>query len=36
VELTSISIAASLCIGVGAVLVFLFAVKKNYFRNGDA
>jgi hypothetical protein len=32
-ELTWISIAASLCMGVGAVLVFIFAVKKNYFRN---
>ncbi len=32
-ELTWIAIAASLCMGIGAVLVFIFAVKKNYFRN---
>jgi hypothetical protein len=32
-ELTWIAIIASLCMGVGAVLVFIFAVKKNYFRN---
>ena len=32
-ELTWIAIAASLCMGIGAVLVFVFAVKKNYFRN---
>jgi nitrogen fixation-related uncharacterized protein len=32
-ELTWIAIVASLCMGVGAVLVFIFAVKKNYFRN---
>jgi len=32
-ELTWISIIASICMGVGAVLVFIFAVKKNYFRN---
>ena len=32
-ELTWISIIASLLMGIGAVLVFVFAVKKNYFRN---
>lgn len=32
-ELTWITIIASLCMGIGAVLVFVFAVKKNYFRN---
>lgn len=32
-ELTWITIVASLCMGIGAVLVFVFAVKKNYFRN---
>ena len=32
-ELTWITITASLFMGIGAVLVFVFAVKKNYFRN---
>jgi len=32
-EITWIAILASLCMGVGAALVFVFAVKKNYFRN---
>lgn len=32
-EFTWIAIIASLCMGMGAVLVFVFAVKKNYFRN---
>ena len=32
-ELTWITIAASLFMGIGAVLVFVFAVKKNYFKN---
>lgn len=32
-ELTWIAILASLCMGIGAVLVFVFAVKKNYFRD---
>lgn len=32
-ELTWITITASLCMGIGAVLVFVFAVKKNYFRD---
>ena len=30
---TWLAILASLCMGIGAVLVFVFAVKKNYFRN---
>jgi len=33
VELTWLAIIASLCMGAGAVLVFVYAVKKNYFRN---
>jgi len=32
-ELTWITITASLFMGIGAALVFVFAVKKNYFRN---
>jgi hypothetical protein len=32
-EVTWIAILASLCMGIGAVLVFVFAVKRNYFRN---
>lgn len=32
-ELTWLAIIASLCMGIGAVLVFVFAVKKNYFHN---
>jgi len=32
-EFTWIAIVASLCMGIGAVLVFVFAVKKNYFQN---
>ena len=32
-EVTWIAILASLCMGIGAVLIFVFAVKKNYFRN---
>ena len=32
-ELTWIAIIASLCMGIGAALVFVFAVKKNYFRH---
>lgn len=32
-EVTWIAILASLCMGIGAALVFVFAVKKNYFRN---
>jgi hypothetical protein len=32
-EFTWITIIASLCMGIGAVLVFVFAVKKNYFSH---
>ena len=32
-ELTWLAIIASLCMGIGAILVFVFAVKRNYFRN---
>jgi len=32
-ELTWLAIIASLCMGLGAVLLFVFAVKRNYFRN---
>lgn len=32
-EFTWLTIIASLCMGIGAVLVFVFAVKKNYFRD---
>jgi len=32
-DFTWIAIIASLCMGIGAVLVFVFAVKKNYFKN---
>ena len=32
-ELTWIAICASICMGMGAVLVFIYAVKRNYFRN---
>jgi hypothetical protein len=32
-EVTWIAILASLCMGIGAALIFVFAVKKNYFRN---
>ena len=32
-ELTWIAIGASICMGLGAVLVFIYAVKRNYFRN---
>lgn len=32
-ELTWIAIIASVCMGIGAVLIFVFAVKRNYFRN---
>ena len=32
-EFTWITIVASLCMGIGAVLVFVFAVKKNYFSD---
>ena len=32
-EFTWIAIIASLCMGIGAALVFVFAVKKDYFRD---
>jgi hypothetical protein len=32
-EFTWITIIASLCMGIGAALVFVYAVKKNYFHN---
>ena len=32
-DLTWIAIIASLCMGIGAALIFIFAVKKNYFRD---
>jgi hypothetical protein len=33
VELTWVTIAASLCMGLGAAFLFVFAVKKDWFRN---
>ncbi|MFN0112805.1 MAG: hypothetical protein ACKVZH_28430 [Blastocatellia bacterium] len=32
-ELTWIAIIASLFMGIGALLIFIFAVKQDYFRN---
>jgi len=32
-EFTWLAIIASLFMGIGAVLVFIFAVKRDYFRN---
>ena len=32
-ELTWLAIIASLCMGIGAVLIFVFAVKRNYFNH---
>jgi hypothetical protein len=32
-ELTWVAIAASLCMGLGAACLFVFAVKKDWFRN---
>ncbi|MFY9644233.1 MAG: hypothetical protein WAK29_03590 [Terriglobales bacterium] len=32
-EVTWLAIIASLCMGIGAALIFVFAVKKNYFRD---
>jgi len=32
-EVTWIAILASLCMGIGAALVFVFAVKKDYFKD---
>jgi hypothetical protein len=34
-EFTWIAIIASLCMGIGAALVFVYAAKKNYFHNID-
>jgi len=33
VNLTWLAIAASLCMGLGAALLFLYAVKKDWFRD---
>jgi len=32
-EFTWLTILASLCMGIGAALLFVFAAKKNYFHN---
>lgn len=32
-ELTWVAIAASLCMGLGAAFLFVYAVKKDWFRN---
>jgi hypothetical protein len=32
-EVTWLAIIASLFMGIGGVLIFIFAVKRNYFRN---
>ena len=32
-EFTWITIIASLCMGIGAALVFVFAARKDYFHN---
>ena len=32
-EFTWITIIASLCMGIGAALVFVYAAKKDYFHN---
>ena len=32
-DVTWIAILASVCMGIGAVLIFVFAVKRNYFRD---
>ncbi len=32
-DVTWISILASLCMGIGAALIFVFAVKKDYFKD---
>ncbi|MBS1873007.1 MAG: hypothetical protein JSU00_07315 [Acidobacteria bacterium] len=32
-ELTWIALAASLMMGLGAACIFIFAVKRDYFRN---
>lgn len=32
-DVTWVAIIASVLMGIGAVLIFVFAVKRNYFRN---
>ena len=32
-EVTWIAILASLCMGIGAALIFVFTVKKNYYKD---
>jgi hypothetical protein len=32
-ELTWVAIAASLCMGAGAACIFVYAVRKDWFRN---
>lgn len=32
-DVTWIAIVASVCMAIGAAQIFIFAVKKNYFRN---
>jgi len=32
-ELTWVAIAASICMGLGAACIFVFAVQKDYFHN---
>ena len=32
-ELTWVAIAASICMGLGAACIFIFAVQKDYFHN---
>ncbi|HTS70762.1 MAG TPA: hypothetical protein VMO17_17395 [Terriglobia bacterium] len=32
-EFTWLTILASLCMGIGAALLFVYAAKKNYFHN---
>ena len=31
--ITWVAIIASVCMGIGGVLIFVFAVKRNYFRD---
>jgi hypothetical protein len=33
VEVTWVAILASLCMGLGGACIFIFAVKKDYFRD---
>ncbi len=32
-DITWVAIGASICMGIGALLIFIFAVKRDYFRN---